>query len=65
MRAATCCGARCIELADRPDPGVAAPGVAAPADAVARVVLTCVCGSDLWYYRDDEITRVVVFLVAE
>jgi threonine dehydrogenase-like Zn-dependent dehydrogenase len=24
-----------------------------PSDAVVRVVLACVCGSDLWYYRGD------------
>lgn len=27
------------------------PGLSAPTDAVVRVVLACVCGSDLWYYR--------------
>ncbi len=25
----------------------------APTDAVVRVVLSCVCGSDLWYYRGE------------
>ncbi len=31
------------------------PGAAIrePSDAVVRVVLACVCGSDLWYYRGD------------
>jgi threonine dehydrogenase-like Zn-dependent dehydrogenase len=29
------------------------PGIAEPTDAVVRVVLACVCGSDLWYYRGD------------
>lgn len=48
MRAAVFAGPRSIELADRPD-----PRVAAPTDAVVRVVLTCVCGSDLWYYRGE------------
>src|SRR5437763_3383305 len=48
MRAAVFCGPRCIEVADRPD-----PAVAAPTDAVVRVVLGCVCGSDLWYYRGE------------
>jgi len=48
MRAAVYCGPRCIEVADRPD-----PVVAAPTDAVVRVVLGCVCGSDLWYYRGE------------
>jgi threonine dehydrogenase-like Zn-dependent dehydrogenase len=27
------------------------PVIAAPSDAVVRVTLACVCGSDLWYYR--------------
>jgi alcohol dehydrogenase len=27
------------------------PEVKAPTDAIVRVVLACVCGSDLWYYR--------------
>src|SRR5207249_3160600 len=29
------------------------PVVADPTDAVVRVALACVCGSDLWYYRGD------------
>src|SRR5947208_322896 len=48
MRAAVFCGPRCIEVADRPD-----PAVAAPTDAVVRVVFGCVCGSVLWYYRGE------------
>ena len=48
MRAAVFCGPHCIQVADRPD-----PAVAAPTDAVVRVVLGCVCGSDLWYYRGE------------
>jgi threonine dehydrogenase-like Zn-dependent dehydrogenase len=48
MRAAVFCGPRCIEVADRPD-----PVVTAPTDAVVRVVLGCVCGSDLWYWRGE------------
>src|SRR3954470_2023186 len=27
------------------------PTISAPTDAVVRVVLACVCGSDLWFYR--------------
>jgi threonine dehydrogenase-like Zn-dependent dehydrogenase len=46
MRAAIFGGPHAIEVGDRPD-----PVVVAPTDAVVRVVLTCVCGSDLWYYR--------------
>jgi len=46
MRAAIFNGPRSIEVGERPD-----PVVVAPTDAVVRVVLACVCGSDLWYYR--------------
>jgi len=48
MRAAVFNGPRSIEVADRPD-----PVISAPTDAVVRVVLTCVCGSDLWYFRGE------------
>jgi threonine dehydrogenase-like Zn-dependent dehydrogenase len=30
---------------------VAEPAVVEPADAVIRIAVTCVCGSDLWPYR--------------
>lgn len=46
MRAAIYKGKGQIEIGDRPD-----PKIQAPTDAVIRVVLACVCGSDLWYYR--------------
>ncbi len=48
MRAAIFSGPRQIGVGDRPD-----PTIAAPTDAVVRVVLGCVCGSDLWYYRGE------------
>src|SRR5437667_2354335 len=48
MRAAVFCGPHCFEVTDRPD-----AVVQAPTDAVVRVVLGCVCGSDLWYYRGE------------
>jgi threonine dehydrogenase-like Zn-dependent dehydrogenase len=48
MRAAIFNGPRQIDVGDRPD-----PTIAAPTDAVVRVVLACVCGSDLWYYRGE------------
>jgi len=48
MRAAIFNGPRSIEVGQRPD-----PGVSAPTDAVVRVVLGCVCGSDLWYWRGE------------
>jgi threonine dehydrogenase-like Zn-dependent dehydrogenase len=48
MRAGVFVEPRHIEAADRLD-----PTVAAPSDAVVRVVLACVCGSDLWYYRGE------------
>src|SRR5256885_6277794 len=41
-------GPRRIEVSDRPD-----PAIVEPTDAVVRVVLGCVCGSDLWYYRGE------------
>jgi threonine dehydrogenase-like Zn-dependent dehydrogenase len=46
MRAAIFNGPRDILVGERPD-----PAITAPTDAVVRVVLACVCGSDLWYYR--------------
>ena len=48
MRAAIFQGPGRIEVGDRPD-----PTIAAPTDAVVRVALACVCGSDLWYYRGE------------
>jgi threonine dehydrogenase-like Zn-dependent dehydrogenase len=48
MRAAIFCGPHCITVGERPD-----PVVEAPTDAVVRVVLSCVCGSDLWYWRGE------------
>ena len=46
MKAAIFQGKGAIELGQRPD-----PTIKVPTDAVVRVALTCVCGSDLWYYR--------------
>jgi threonine dehydrogenase-like Zn-dependent dehydrogenase len=40
-------GTRDIRLVDRPD-----PVILAPRDVIVRVVAACVCGSDLWGYRD-------------
>lgn len=48
MRAAIYKGPRSIEIGDRPD-----PRVQEPTDAVVRVGLGCVCGSDLWYWRGE------------
>jgi threonine dehydrogenase-like Zn-dependent dehydrogenase len=48
MRAAIFNGPRDIMVADVPD-----PVIEAPTDAVVRVILACVCGSDLWYWRGD------------
>ena len=48
MRAAIYMGTKDIAVGDRPD-----PRIEAPTDAVVRVVLACVCGSDLWYYRGE------------
>ncbi len=46
MRAAIFRGPGTVEVGERPD-----PVIQAPTDAIVRVVLACVCGSDLWYYR--------------
>jgi threonine dehydrogenase-like Zn-dependent dehydrogenase len=48
MRAAIYNGPHDIEVGERPD-----PKVEQPTDAVVRVVLACVCGSDLWYWRGE------------
>src|SRR5436190_13696711 len=48
MRAALFGGPRLIQVGERPD-----PVIGAPSDALVRVVLGCVCGSDLWYYRGE------------
>lgn len=37
-----------VETGERPD-----PVIQEPTDAVVRVALGCVCGSDLWYYRGE------------
>ena len=46
MRAAVFNGPGSVKVADRPD-----PVIVDPTDAIVRVVLACVCGSDLWYWR--------------
>jgi threonine dehydrogenase-like Zn-dependent dehydrogenase len=46
MRAALFNGPRDITVGDRPD-----PVIESRTDAIVRVTLACVCGSDLWYYR--------------
>jgi threonine dehydrogenase-like Zn-dependent dehydrogenase len=48
MRAAIFHKPGSITAGDRPD-----PSIHQPTDAIVRVVLACVCGSDLWYYRGD------------
>jgi threonine dehydrogenase-like Zn-dependent dehydrogenase len=48
MRAAIFQGPKDITVSERPD-----PTIQEPTDAVVRVVLACVCGSDLWYYRGE------------
>jgi alcohol dehydrogenase len=46
MKAAIFKGKGTIAVEERPK-----PTVAEPTDAIVRVVLACVCGSDLWFYR--------------
>ena len=48
MRAAIFNGPGSVEVGERPD-----PVIKEPTDAIVRVVLGCVCGSDLWYYRGE------------
>jgi threonine dehydrogenase-like Zn-dependent dehydrogenase len=48
MRAAIFSGPGAVEVGERPD-----PVIREPTDAVVRVVLGSVCGSDLWYYRGE------------
>src|SRR6185312_7396449 len=48
MKAAIFLGPGDVEVGTRPD-----PVIQAPTDAIVRVVLACVCGSDLWYYRGE------------
>jgi threonine dehydrogenase-like Zn-dependent dehydrogenase len=48
LRAAIFNEPRNITAGDRAD-----ATIREPSDAVVRVVLACVCGSDLWYYRGD------------
>jgi threonine dehydrogenase-like Zn-dependent dehydrogenase len=48
MRAAIFNEPRSITVGERRD-----PAIVEPTDAIVRVVLACVCGSDLWYYRGE------------
>ena len=48
MRAAIFEGPGKVSVGERPD-----PVIEQATDAVVRVVLGCVCGSDLWYYRGE------------
>ncbi len=46
MRGAVLYGPRDVRLEQRPE-----PAILKPTDAIIRISLTCVCGSDLWDYR--------------
>jgi threonine dehydrogenase-like Zn-dependent dehydrogenase len=48
MRAAIFNAPRSITAGDRRD-----PAIVESTDAIVRVVLACVCGTDLWFYRGD------------
>ena len=48
MRAAVFNEPHSISVTERPD-----AVIAESSDAVVRVVFSCVCGSDLWYYRGE------------
>ena len=47
MKAAIYKGIKQLACEERPKPGIVVGG-----DAIIRVVRACVCGSDLWFYRD-------------
>lgn len=46
MQATVLYGARDVRFEDRPE-----PAILEPTDAVIRLPVTCICGSDLWPYR--------------
>jgi threonine dehydrogenase-like Zn-dependent dehydrogenase len=46
MQATVLYGARDVRFEDRPD-----PAILEPTDAIIRLPVTCICGSDLWPYR--------------
>jgi len=48
VRAAIFRGPKDVTVGTRPD-----PVIQEPTDAVVRVTMACVCGSDLWYYRGE------------
>jgi threonine dehydrogenase-like Zn-dependent dehydrogenase len=48
MKAAIFQGPWKVEVGEWPD-----PTIKEPTDAVVRIVLSCVCGSDLWFYRGE------------
>ena len=41
-------GPRDVRIEERDD-----PTIIEPTDAIIRISATCVCGSDLWYYRGE------------
>src|SRR4051812_18079224 len=49
MRGAILYGPRDVRVEERPD-----PKIIAPTDAIIRIAVSCVCGSDLWPYRGIE-----------
>lgn len=48
MKAAIFEGPGRVKTEERPK-----PEIKEPSDAIVRIVLACVCGSDLWFYRDE------------
>lgn len=48
MKAAIFQGKGKVEVGELPD-----PTMKEPTDAIVRIVLSCVCGSDLWFYRGE------------
>jgi threonine dehydrogenase-like Zn-dependent dehydrogenase len=52
MRATVIHGERDIRFEEVPD-----PQLAAPTDAIVKVIASCICGSDLWPYRGEDATH--------
>ena len=52
MRGTVLYGPRDVRFEERPD-----PKIVEPTDAIIRLPVTCVCGSDLWPYRGADPAR--------
>ncbi len=57
MRGVVMYGPGDVRVEDRED-----PTILEPTDAIIRLAATCICGSDLWPYRGDELFMAGVHL---